>query len=345
MARKRKELVILSALLCALTLFGLGGCRTDNPDPDAPSAGGTTDKTDYDAPKEIKSKDISQFYATFFLVGEWRPGFQGGQLTCEIKEDDAGQLMATLSSEGDSSDAPADEMPLASAPADGTLLTAVQEIIDEYELVQQNGIYRVTAGLAPEFQYSSMTVQYESGEQLTFTTNNNPDAMWAKQLYLAFANWFAEKGDDSLLPPKRTESVVKLRYHFKDNGILTEYGGINVQEDKAIDGETYLLEKDVYDMEKEETLEWKFVKFPEDYYERITEIIARYDLSAYDHYSVYYWMNPAEEEDEPQLAELQLHLKFESGQQIQIDTNNAERIDALRPLLADLAAYHDSLFR
>lgn len=334
MARKRKELVLLSALLCALTLFGLGGCRTE-PEPDDVTSGGTTNRTDYDAPKEIEAKDITQFYATFFLVGEWRPGFQGGQLTFEIKEDDTGRLRATLSSEWDTS----------SAPADDALLSAVQEIIDEYELVQQNGIYRVTAGLAPEFQHCSMTVEYDSGEQLTFTTNNNPDALWAKNLYLTFAAWLADRGDDSWIPPKRTENVVKLRYHFKDNGILTEYSGVNVQEEDAIAGETFLLEKDVYDTVKEKTLAWKSVRFPEDYYEKINEILSHYDLRPYDHYSVYYWMDPLEEEDKPQLADLQLHLKYESGQQIHIDTNNKEVIDALRPLLEDLAAYHDSLFQ
>ena len=332
MAKKRKELVILSALLCALALFGLGGCQPADPDPDAPTSGGTTDRTDYDAPKEIKSKDISVYYATFFLTGEWRPGIEGDQFTFEIKDDGNGVLTAYENSTGISS------------PADDALLAAMQGIIDEYELVQRNGVYRVTAGLPPEFQDCTLTVDYASGEHLTFTTNNNPDEKWIQQTYLTFANWFAEKGDDTLLPPKRTEKVVKMRYHFKDNGILTEYGGINVQEENAIDGETYLLEKDVYDMEKEETLEWKFVKFPEDYYEQINKIISHYDLSAYDHYSVYYWMNPLEEEDEPQLAALQLHLKYESGQQIHIDTNNAEVIDALRPLLADIAAYQDALF-
>ena len=335
MVRKRMELVILSALLCALTVFGLGGCRPEDTDPDAPNAGGTTDRTDYDAPKEIKSKDISSFYATFYLVGEWRPGFEGGQLTLEIREDDEGKLRADVTDDADSF----------SAPTDDALLSSVQAVIDAYDLVQQNGIYRVTAGLPPEFQQCTLTAQYESGEYLTFTTNNDPDALWSKQLYLAFANWFASvRGDDSLLPPKRTDKVVKLRYHFKEDGLLVEFGGINVPEENAINGETYLLEKDIYDTEKEETLEWEFILFPEDYYEKINEIIARHDLRAFDRYSVYYWMDPPEEADEPYLADLQLHIEYENGQNLYIDTSSAEAIEKLRPLLADLVTYYDTLF-
>ena len=109
----------------------------------------------------------------------------------------------------------------ASLPADAALLTALQNVIDEYDLAQFNGVYRVTAGLPPEFQERTLRVEYASGETLSFTENNEPEALWAERFYEVFADWFAANGDESLRPAKETSLLTRLdlRANTKLTGI------------------------------------------------------------------------------------------------------------------------------
>ena len=69
----------------------------------------------------------------------------------------------------------------ANAFAEDAFLVQLQNVIDAYRLVELNGVYRVTAGLAPEYQECCVFVEYESGEKLNFTVNNDPEAEWAKK--------------------------------------------------------------------------------------------------------------------------------------------------------------------
>ena len=43
-------------------------------------------------------------------------------------------------------------------------------------------------------------------------------------------------------------------------------------------------------------------------------------------------------------AALQLHFEFEDGSRLNIDTDEPEDVELLRPLLNDLFAYYDTLF-
>lgn len=178
---------ILQALLCVAAFLGLGGCVGASL-PDPPVCGGVTDKTDHSAPKTISSGQIAAFHAHFFLQGEWLPAEKGQFYTFDIEKDSSGVLMASSAS------------PAISFPADAGLLAKLQAIIAEHNLAADNGIYRTTAGLPPAYQPCRFKAVYASGEVLQFTKNNDPDAQWARQTYLLFANWFAEKGNASLLP-------------------------------------------------------------------------------------------------------------------------------------------------
>ena len=329
-------LIIVLVLSIAL-LFGCSGNNVPKQISEPvsePIEGGTvTDKTDPNAPKEIKSKDISDFYATFFLEGEWSPGREYMQYTFEVKPDADGKLTASETGIG------------INAPATPDFMASLQDVIDKYSLVQNNGVYNVTAGLPPEYQLCELTVSYASGEKLTFTTNNNPDAEWIKDTYLLFADHFAANGDDSMLPPDETKPVSRIIIRFKDDGKYIEYRGINVQEEDAIDGERYLLGKDISDLETNETIESKYILFPEDYFDRITEILSRHDIRTFDNYSVLYGRgrNVVEPENE-WTAALQLHFEFEDGSRLNTDTDEPEDVELLRPLLDDLFAYYDTLF-
>ena len=334
---------IMAALLCASLLFGLGGCtKPADPAPDPePIDGGTTTHIDADAPKVIQSKDIRAFFANFYLYNRWR-GDREQFFEFEIRNDDSGVLTASERNSG------------ASLPADKELLDALQAVLDKYGLVSQNGIYSVTAGLPPEFQESTLRVSYESGESLYFTVNNEPEAKWAEAVYDVFAAWFSAHGDDSLQPDRETSLVTRFDLESVEDGIYLRYSGINVQPENAIDGQTYLLMWYVWDDTAKTTLNEEFILFPEGYYEKITEILAKYDVvlkydqSWFEHSDGYFGMSDEslhEGEEDREDRKLELYAEFESGNRFSIETRKESEIEGMKPMLDELYEYLASLFQ
>ena len=333
----------MAILLCAALLFGLAAC-TNEPEPEPepePIDGGTTTYVDADAPKVIQSKDIRAFFANFFLYNRWR-GDEEKFFEFEIRLDDNGTLTATEANSG------------ASLPADKELLDALQGVIDKYGLVSRNGLYSVTAGLPPEFQESTLRVAYESGESLAFTVNNEPEAKWAEEVYDVFAAWFSAHGDDTLQPTRETSQVTRFDLESVDGPIYLRYGGINVQPEDAIEGQTYLLEWDVYDDDAKQTITREFILFPEDYYERITEILAKYDVvlkydqSWFEHSDGYFGMSDEslhDGEEDREDRKIELYAEFESGNRFSIETRKESEIEGLQPMLDELYEYYASLFQ
>lgn len=189
---QKKGKHMMAVLLCVSAIFGLGGCKKEWKT--EPIAGGITDHTDYNAPKVIESKEIAEFYASFYLRDRWTAANRH-TFAFQVKNDDDGGLTASEKNSG------------ISFPADETLLSALQTVIDEQELAAMNGVDRITAGLPPEYQACTLRVNYKSGETLTFTVNNDPNAEWAERFYAVFAEWFSEKGDNSLFPAQETSQV------------------------------------------------------------------------------------------------------------------------------------------
>ncbi len=323
-------------------LFGLFGKRKPQH-----ICGGTTDRTDKDAPKTITSKEITRFQADFYLATRCTEKEEHFFLF-EIKTDENDSLLACEANSG------------ISAKADEKLLQGVQQVIDDQKLALKNGEYHVTAGLPPEYQPCTLDVSYASGEKLLFTVNNDPYSLWAEQLYTVFSDWFAEKGDRSLLPPRETSQVNYIRLVVLEDFVQRWYGGITVSDDEAIDGQTFLLQKSVFDFHTKKSDHDNYILFPQDYYRSITAIIDKYDLamkydfSRYDrtardlgsHSRGYFGMGIRPDEDEPDLEgnSVSLHLKYESGRRINIDTKKAGEIKGMQPLLKELLDYHDSLF-
>jgi hypothetical protein len=339
----------MAALLSLLMLFLLTACTQETgPDPEPePVDGGTTTHIDANAPKVIESKDIKEFSVNFYLWNRWRGDEE--RFFRFLIEEDAGVLTAS------------EELSGISLPADEALLTRLQEIIDKYELVKNNGIYSVTAGLPPEFQERTLFVGYASGETLTFTMNNEPAAEWAEDIYDLFADWFAAKGDETLRPAKEESLVKRLDLRIREGAVWTEFGGINVQEEDAIEGQTYVLFHEIYDEQTQETVAWDRRMFPEDYYEGLTVILAdhnvvnRYEFSRYDRESGNYGNHDegyfgfgtkttADGEEDSEDRYVDLYVEYESGRRMTIETKKASEIEGLQPLLQDLQAYLEPLF-
>ncbi|MBR5641871.1 MAG: hypothetical protein IKW92_07050 [Firmicutes bacterium] len=345
--KNRKGVILMAALLSLLVLFLLTACTQETEPEPEPIDGGTTTHIDANAPKAIESKDITAFSLNCYLSNRWR-GDEERFFRFKIEEEN-GVLTASEERSG------------ISRPADAALLTALQEIIDKYELVKNNGIYKVTAGLPPEFQESTLFAGYASGETLTFTRNNEPAAEWAEDIYDLFADWFAANGDETLRPAKEETLVTRLDLRIREGAVWTEFGGINVQEEDAIDGQTYLLFHEVYDEQAQSMIERQFRLFPEDYYESLTAILAdhdavrTYEFSYYDresgnygnHDEGYYGFGSkttADGEEDSEDLYVDLYVEYESGRRMTIETRKASEIEGLQPLLQGLQAYLEPLF-
>lgn len=310
-------LILLAALV-------LAGCKKPAVTP-SPISGGVTDRTDPLAPKTIASKDISGFYATFCPGGEWSPGRSTVFYTFEVKPDDAGVLTASEATVS------------VSAPADKSLLGALQAVIDAHGLAERNGEYRTTAGLPPEFWPCTLTVSYASGEKLSFTHNNEPEQEWAKDIYLAFAEWFASRGIEDLLPPETvmgTVNNVALEYHDAETDSSRDYG-IWTEPDR--EGRRVFFR--YLNGEKTE----RAIVDEKAFFSGVNDILSRYDMRRYDARSVLCDCEKTEEdESDPLSAALELTFWFEDGEQFSIDTSARSAIDGLMPLVRELVDYYDA---
>ena len=87
-------------LLIPALAFLLAGCDpdVDTVPEEEPIDGGNTTHIDANAPKTIDSKEIADFYAHFYLQGEWGKGDGDREYIFEVKPDESGALVQDQSS-------------------------------------------------------------------------------------------------------------------------------------------------------------------------------------------------------------------------------------------------------
>jgi len=332
----KKGRKIMMIFLGTALLFNLFGCDKKE---EEPTSGDNTTVIDENAPKKIESKKICELYAPMNIATRWH-GDEDHDFEFEIKKDEKGILTAYENVTG------------IFAECDEDLLYDLQAVIDKRDLASLNGVYDVTAGLAPEMEEKQFRVEYESGEKIEFTRNNQPYSLWGEEFYDVFAKWFEEKGMNDLYPDKEDTQVTRIRFWFMEDKVRKEYGLMKK-------GDSYVLNKSVYDFKKEKSVYDKSVKIPKDFYEEITriadsyELVRRYDFSSYDydnnnygnHGRGYYGFGekPQGEEDSTDMS-LTLHLEYESGKRVNIDTKKESEIKAMRSLIDELLNYLDKAF-
>ena len=333
---------IMTMVLCA-SLFGFGGCRQE-PEPEEIIDGGETNYTDANAPKEIQSREIEELEASFILHTRWKQDRHDDEFRFTVKPDGNGSWTA------------AEEIAGISCLADAAFLLRLQEVIERHDLVSRNGIYKVTAGLSPEYQPGGLNVRYASGETLSFTENNDPYARWAQEIYDIYAAWFSENGNDALYPPDEASLVTRISFSFQQNGREESYDSITDESGTAY------LRKSVYDYIAEAGEDDVKVPLPEDCFETISGILKKYhfsriyDFSIYDyeaqnlgdHDEGYYGFgsgSTADHEEDAENDELYLYLEYESGNRFPLETRKRSEIEGLRPLAEELQQYLDGLFQ
>lgn len=308
--------------------------------------GGTTTSQDPDAPKEIASKDIASMDVSFYTEVRWDKE-ENHDFTFVISEED-GELIVSEPNIG------------MREVADEELLSKLQGVIDDEKLVNRNGLYDVTAGLPPEYQERSFTVTYASGEKLHFTENNNPQEGWSAKFYDIFMEWFASKGDDRLYPEKETSKVqrLSLKYDGEETGYY--FVEMSVKDEDAEGGKKYMLSRSVYSTQDTSDEEFEYAPFPDDYYDRLTEIfdkynvVIKYDFSTWGYSSnglnghnegYFGWASStdADEMDSDGLF-VDIYVEYESGKILNIETRKQSEIEAMKPFLDEMVEYFNSLY-
>lgn len=186
-----KGINILSIWVMFMGILSLSGCvKTAEPAPADIGhslnteyiCGGTTQNTDYNAPKKIESDKLRSFSAKFFLYDE---SGSEGDYWFEVKPNEEGKLILSEQCAYH-----------VSCETNAALLSALQKIIVKYELVKMNGTDKYTNGLPPAYQPSFLSAAYESGERLCFCTNNDPDAAWTREVLQLLGDEFASHGEN-----------------------------------------------------------------------------------------------------------------------------------------------------
>ena len=168
---KKKLFTALIMLLTLLTV-GCSGPAKEDIDPAPPITGGKVDRTDHEAPKEIKSKNLTYFSDKFFLYGRYN------------HEKDALYDFEVIKQEDGSVSIEEKRCYKVNCKTDEYILKDLQAVIDKYELAKLNGVDKHTAGLPPEYQPSYFRAEYESGESLSFSTDNDKEALTEEERIL-----------------------------------------------------------------------------------------------------------------------------------------------------------------
>ena len=188
--------VVIIAVAAALIVVSVAGCAFMKPSAtEEYVSGGTTDNTDPDAPKVIKSEDMTSFYCYVNLLGYDTADYP--EIT-EMKY----TFEASLEKDGKEK------------------MAALQDIVKRYDFAQYNGISRHTAGLPDHFG-ATIDVSYASGERIY--ADHNQDTLLpveaVRELVVLFrgeitftsismdeaAKMMAERGDYVLLDVRTDE--------------------------------------------------------------------------------------------------------------------------------------------
>lgn len=244
MKKDGKRMAII-AMLALAALLVLAGCSSFRKAESVPISGGKTDLTDPSAPKVITSKEITAFEANFWCFDRYDEA-RNGAYRFAIAPNERGELCLSCAGVLE-----------ASTVIGQTVLDGVQTILDEYDLAAQNGVYSVTAGLAPPYGPCSLTAEYASGELLTFTVDGDPREPWCAALRDLFFEVFAQAGYEKFAPPAESltmenciidfsEGELEYSYGFfeNENGSLTFCRSVydRVQEKVLLDEETELTD-------------------------------------------------------------------------------------------------------
>lgn len=255
--------IFFAILVFVVSLFGFHFPQKPPVIDDPPVCGGITDQTDPSAPKVIESKELTLFSTAFYLTDRYDSS-RDGFYSYKLSSNEQGQLVLKTSSPSE-----------IEIPVDSSVFVGVQEIIDRFELVKSNGVYRVTAGLPPEYSPWSVHAVYASGETLDFYENGDPYGEWSAAFKDFFDQILVENGHSEVLPPKEAMTIQHFSTTFNVDDLSHHYGQLTMGEGK---NERVCLWHTVYDMTKGKTISQEYALETEEFYEGLQSVIEANDF-------------------------------------------------------------------
>jgi len=265
--------VIILALFSILSAFG---CKKDEPVED----GGHSSYSDPDAPKEIKSGEITGLQLEF--KSDYYEQLESGTYRMSVKKESGGKLSGTYYF------APFGgyfaENTFTFEP-DAAFMKELDAVIKESGIIAYNGKYEKTYGIPDEFGYD-ITINYASGETVSSADNVNnqiPEESCVKLRDMFFAASGAEKyfGTDKLQNVYYRVSE-QYKYYFSANIIEKPDGTVSctlaIKEDgKQVYNETKTVPASVFD-DIDAVYKDNDMEHIEDYPRRGNEVIHMLEL-------------------------------------------------------------------
>lgn len=273
---------ITAFLIIAILVCFMNGCNIREDTVMIPvnnqMPGGIVDNSNINAPKEIESDKLVSFSCSYFLYGSVTGESDSGY-SINVKKDNEGKLILTEAGHK------------VSCETDEAFLQGIQEIIVQNNLASINGVNKHTSGLPFMFQPCYFDAVYDSGEELHFSIDNNPESAWGRDIYKLTKKEFKKHGIDAFNPPADAGKITKFILTYTDGDMYHHFSEMEVPVAGVKKSLMELAEEGYKEGESEvkiQYLAWNratnerstSMGTPTDeYYEGLDEIISQIDLS------------------------------------------------------------------
>ena len=307
--------------ICSLVFDGKTIDVKSDANDEEPICGGTTNNTDYNAPKEIESDKLVSLSVGFYHEFKFDTG-SGMFYTFYLEPDENGKLILK------------DNRLAEGFEVDSSVLDGAQQIIKENNLAAVNGIHKTTAGLPPEYQPCYIEAKYDSGEYISYSENSDPSSAWGEDFVDYFGQIMADNGDDKYLASKLTGAIRRFCLEVLHDDLIYTYDTVNVPSK----GEK--LNRRIYDTAKEELLEDTVADQSPEYYEGLMQIISDYEIRDFENYDTVSdlvdYDNPTDYYD--------FYIEFESGDTMSGASVDPDVLEAFKTIEEQLVKYMNDYF-
>jgi hypothetical protein len=316
---------LFAAILSGCALAGinnLGENREEMP-------GMRTDRTNNNAPKVIYSKNVTEFWASFYYDDPYSfspSGFE--DVSLQQQSDGTYLLKLTRYPE--------------TAEVDESVAAGLQNIIEKHDLPKLNGHSVQTAGLPPSAGEYFVQVVYDSGEKISSSGNGTDVPLrwdeFVPDMIGYFDEVFASLGieSSSCLSPENTQICeLELSWDFfEDNDRVSRFFR-TVQEGDQLFLDVYIWPQDQFDLEFE-----KKIRIDDSDLARLQQIILDYDL-------IRSRGNQEEESSEvisfSEAGSLSLYVSYASGRSFSVLHEEPNLPENWSDIQADLISFFNEL--
>lgn len=253
------KFIAVIILILLLNACDNKGGKTMTTDPDI-MCGGTVDRS-FDAPKVIKSKDLTAIDTQFFYKEKYG---NRNYIRMHIKLEKNEQNQLVLSEKGFFD---------VSVKVGNEVLDGAQKLIEKLSLSKFNGEDKYTSGLPDPYSPVYFKAEYASGESIYFYVDGNPEELWCNELGDYFIDTFEKYGETAVLPKRESVQIVNIDIEYFDGTVLHRYCSILTKND-----ETKLL-KSEFDRKANQSIYEKIIEIPENFYGELEAFLK--DLNAY----------------------------------------------------------------